>query len=69
MKNQQRSALQFTGYPLKLKHASPQSYHQKAPLFVLPDTPTKDQIRSFFRVHKMANDPAHWDAEWFGNYE
>lgn len=69
MKNQQRSALQFSGYPLKLKQASPQSLHQKAPLFVIRDIPSKDHIRAFFRVHQMASDPAHWDAEWFGNYE
>jgi hypothetical protein len=56
---------QFSGYPVK------QNGSAKAPLqkFIITLSGKQKKLETIVSIQPEANDPANWDAEWFGNYE
>lgn len=67
MKTQSSSALQYSGYPLRVIEDNVSYPLQDAYLKVIKRDHAKSH--SGLITNPKVNDPHTWDAEWFCNYE
>jgi hypothetical protein len=68
MKQHASSAIQFSGYPLRVRLPEKNGFKKATLAIVPPPQESEKKIKQNYGG-SSANNPVNWDDSWFANYE